>query len=99
MMQLNSNDLADVQEVLWEAKLKWYNIGLRLNMKSHELDTIAKEAGDDFGEKLTRMIKSRLNMTEPCTWKVLYEAVIHPTVCMTNVASELKKKLPGIYVC
>ena len=80
-----------MQDVLWEAKLKWYNIGLRLKMKSHELDAINKEAGDDTGEKLTLMIKSRLNMAEHCTWKDLYEALKHHTVCMQDVADKLKK--------
>ena len=88
---ITGDDLAEVQGVLWEAKLKWYNIGLRLKMKSHELDAIDQEAGDDTGKKLTQMIKSRLNMAEPCTWKDLYEALKHQTVCMQDVADKLKK--------
>ena len=90
--QLNSDDLGEVQEALWEARLKWRNIGLRLNMKSHELDTISKEAGDDIGEKFTKMVEFRLKMTEPCTWKILYEALKNPTVNMPNVAKELIQK-------
>ena len=89
IIQLNSDDLREVQEALWEAQLEWYNIGLQLNMKSHELDRIATEAGDDTGKKLTQMIKSRLKMTEPCTWRVIYEALKNPTVNMPHVAQEL----------
>ena len=92
MMQLNSDDLAEVQEALWDARLKWRNIGLRLNMKSHELDTISKEAGDDIGEKFTKMVEFRLKMTEPCTWMILYEALKNPTVNMPEVAKDLIKK-------
>ena len=89
--QLNSDDLGEVQEALWEAQLEWYNIGLRLNMKSHELDRIGTEAGDDTGKKLTQMIKCRLKMTEPCTWRVIYEALKNPTVNLPHIAQELKK--------
>ena len=104
IIQLNSDDLGEVQEALWEAQLEWYNIGLRLNMKSHELDRIGTEAGDDTGKKLTQMIKSRLKMTEPCTWRVIYEALKNPTVNMPHVAQKLlqKKKIvipTGEYQC
>ena len=92
IIQLNSDDLGEVQEALWEARLKWRNIGLRLKMKSHELDTISKEAGDDIGEKFTKMFEFRLKMTEPCTWKILYEVLKNPTVNMPNVAKELIQK-------
>ena len=92
IIQLNSDDLGEVQEALWEARLKWRNIGLRLNMKSHELDTISKEAGDDIGEKFTKMVEFRLKMTEPCTWKILYEVLKNPTVNMPHVAKELIQK-------
>ena len=92
IIQLHSDDLGEVQEALWEAQLEWYNIGLRLNMKSHELDRIGTEAGDDTGKKLTQMIKSRLKMTEPCTWRVIYEALKNPTVNKPHVAQELLQK-------
>ena len=92
IIQLNSDDLREVQEALWEAQLEWYNIGLQLNMKSYELDRIGTEAGDDTGKKLTQMIKSRLKMTEPCTWRVIYEALKNPTVNMPHVAQELLQK-------
>ena len=61
-------------------------------MKSHELDTISKEAGDDIGEKFTKMVEFRLKMTEPCTWMILYEALKNPTVNMPHVAKGLIKK-------
>ena len=61
-------------------------------MKSHELDTISKEAGDDIGEKFTKMFEFRLKMTEPCTWMILYEALKNPTVNMPEVAKELIQK-------
>ena len=61
-------------------------------MRSHELDTISKEAGDDIGEKFTKMFEFRLKMTEPCTWMILYEALKNPTVNMPEVAKELIQK-------
>ena len=78
-------------EALWGARLSWYNIGLRLNVKTDDLDIIDKEAGNDCGEKLRRMISARLKMTEDCTWTELYDALTHRTVNETKVAEEMKK--------
>lgn len=93
ILQLDINSFAEVQEALWEAKVQWYNVGVRLRMKVHELDTIDVETGDDTSKKLTRMVKSRLNMMEPCTWRDLYEALKHPTVDMPYIADKLKSRL------
>ena len=71
--------------------MKWYNIGLRLDVKKDELDTIDKETGNDTDEKLRRMLSSRLRMEEPCTWLILYDALKHSTVDLPKVAAELKK--------
>ena len=90
-LQANDLELRDIQDALWKARIKWYNIGLRLSVKTDDLDTIDKEAGNDTEEKLRRMISSRLRMEEPCTWPMLYDALKHPTVDMPKVAEELRK--------
>ena len=90
-LQTNDLELRDIQDALWKARIKWYNIGLRLNVKTDDLDTIDKEAGNDTEEKLRRMISSRLRMEEPCTWPMLYDALKHPTVNFPKEAEELKQ--------
>ena len=96
---MDIDNFGEVQEAIWEARSKWYNIGIRLKLEVSDLDSINAESGIDLEEKFNRMIKSRLKMSEPCTWTVLYEALKHPTVAMPNVADKVKRMkfetLPG----
>ena len=94
-LQLIGKDLRDIIEALWGARLKWLNIGLRLNMNSDDLEAIDKEGGTDTEGKFRRMVMSRLKMAEPCTWTDLYEALRHPTVGMAKLAEELKNEKLG----
>ena len=59
-------------------------------MTSVVLDIIEKEEGKNTEEKFRRMITARLNMKDPCTWNILYEALIDPIVNETKVAGKLK---------
>ena len=92
--QLSINDFAQVQEALWEARYKWKNIGIRLKMALPDLDCINAEPGIGIDEKFDRMLSTRLKKLEPCTWRDLYDALNHPTVAMSDVASKLSAKLP-----
>ena len=77
---------------MWDSRYKWYNIGLQLHLTIHELKNI--EAEDSSLEKrFNLMIETRLKQ-KPCTWRNLYEALMHKTVNMPNVADELARSLP-----
>ena len=90
MFQLDISNFGEVQEAIWEARPKWYNIGIRLKLEVSDLDAIDAESGIDLEEKFNRMIKCWLKRSEPCTWTVLYDALKHKTVDMPNVAAKLK---------
>ena len=87
---MSTDDFAEVQAALWRARSQWYNIGVRLKMDTTDLDVIDKEAGYEIKDMFNRMILSWLKTTGPCTWKVLYKALRHPTVNMPDVAQEIK---------
>ena len=89
------DDFPKVQEALWEARHKWKNIGIRLNLALSDLDCINAEPGIGIDEKFDRMLSTRLKKLEPCTWRDLYDALNHPTVAMSDVASKISAKLPG----
>ena len=58
-------------------------------MTSVVLDIIEKD-GKNIDERFRQMISARLNMEDPCTWNILYEALIDPIVNETKVAGKLK---------
>ena len=86
-------DFAEVQEALWAARSKWDNIGTRLKLDVHELEKIEAEGGMGLDMKFNLMIMTKLKKIEPCTWRDLYDALIHPTVAMFGVANKLSAKL------
>ena len=91
--QLGIDDFAEVQEALWAARSKWDNIGTRLKLDVHELESIEAEGGMSLDKKFNLMIKTRLKKIEPCTRRDLYDALNHPTVAMSDVANKLSAKL------
>ena len=97
-LQLSTHDFAKVQEALWQARAKWYHIGIRLNLGVFELDCIDAEPGFGLEEKFNLMIKTRLKKSEPCTWRELYDALNHPTVDMASVADRLQAKSGCAYL-
>jgi hypothetical protein len=94
--QLTIRNFARIQEALWEARSKWKNIGVRLNLAVSDLECINAEPGVSLDEKFDRMLSARLKMIEPCTWKDLYDALNHPTVAMSDVACKLVPYLPPV---
>ena len=89
IIQTDDPDLGSAFSALWDARHKWYNIGLCLKMKESDLEAIEKEAGTDHGDKLRRMISTRLKMSEPCSWHDLHHALEHNTVNEPRVAENL----------
>ena len=64
---------------MWNARTKWYFIGVRFGLVAPDLDAIdadEKEVDNKFG----KMIKVWLNKGEDCNWKAVHNALKHPTV-------------------
>lgn len=93
--QLDIDDLAEVQEALWEARSKWYNIGIRLKVKDSDLECINAVSGIEVGEKFTQMLRTRLKMLEPVTWEELCDTLNHLIVNEPTLARKVKRKKIG----
>ena len=72
-------------------------------MDTTDLDVIDIDGGTKVESKFNLMLQSWLKTKEPRTWKVLYEALRHPTVDMSVLAETLrinyivKKQLDALY--
>ena len=73
------DDLVNVQNRVWDARSKWYNLGLQLGLKTGDLDAINinnKVCGDCFREVLVTWLTN-----EPIpSWYSLIEALKRPSV-------------------
>ena len=87
---LTIDDLGDVLESVWEARSKWYNIGLKLGVSVGTLDSISKAANQNPDDCLTAMIKDWLRNGKPKpTWAAVAKALKSPMVGYAQLAEQL----------
>ena len=78
--------IKEVQRAAWDARSKWYNIGLELNIDQGTLDVIE---GDNKGidKQFRAMLTTWLKTVNPRpTWEALAEALRSPTVGYEHLA-------------
>ena len=68
--ELNIKDLDAIKEAAWEARAKWYNIGLKLNIDPGTLDTI-KGNYDSIDDQFQAMLTTWLKINPRPTWGAL----------------------------
>ena len=61
---LTSKDLKDIQNVLWDAQTKWFNIGIQLGLDSVQLEAIKCNCAD-VEDRFTRMLSEWLVQVDP----------------------------------
>ena len=90
---LGIGDLDTVLEAVWEAKEKWFYIGLKLGIKKNKLDTI-KGDKQNIEDCFTEVIMNWLSNDEAtytCTWAAMAAALRSPSVRFGHVADKLPK--------
>ena len=89
---LNICDLPKVQDAVWDARAKWYNIGLRLGLSADTLDAIAKAHQRQPEECFTDAMKEWLRSDDPWpTWEALGDALSSPVVGYAHLVENLPK--------
>ena len=89
MAFLMPNDLATVKRFLYEAKRKWYNIGLELGVEDSMLDEIQARHGTDYDACLREMLQIWLRFypNKP-TWGLLADALREQAVAENELADK-----------
>ena len=78
--KLNDSDLRSIQKYMWDARSKWFNIGIQLSVTIGDLEAIKKE-NPDCGGCLTRVLLTWLRKGSPTpTWQSLITAMKVPAV-------------------
>ena len=83
-------DLRKVQRAAWDARAKWYNIGLELEIDPGTLDAI-KANNEDVEDRFRAMLTTWLKMVQPKpTLAALAEALQSPTVGFGHLAERIQ---------
>lgn len=90
---MSIDDLAHIQETVWEGRAKWYNIGLGLRLTPGTLDAIEQTNRHDTDQCFRETLKKWLSKSElKPSWSGMAAALRAPTVGH----GELAEKLPEI---
>ena len=88
--ELSIDDLCDVLKTVWEARVKWYFIGLELGISPGTLKAIKKNNNQDPDECLTAMLEYWLNNGKPKpSWAAVAKALKSPMVGNAELAEKL----------
>ena len=92
-VDLVSGNLSKVQNLIWDARLQWFNLGLALEVNEIELGVIEENNRSKVEECFRNMLSKWLKMVEPRpTWEGLIAALKQPSVRHKKLARELKVK-------
>ena len=88
---LSVNELGLVQEESFNARTKWYDLGLMLKVPVNSLDSIRSQF-EDKSEQLREMLKSWLKSTHKPSWVCLVNALRCQAVGEMKLAEALEEK-------
>ena len=95
--RLTSKDLGAIQAMLWSARAKWYNIGLRLELLPEELDVVRRMHANNPDECFTDLLARWLRRAAPQpTWNAIVKALNSSTVDMSQLACEIESEKLGM---
>ena len=88
--QLNDKDLLLVLDKTWDARSRWYHIGLALGIPAGTLDAEKKTHQSDCDDCYTSVLKIWLRGVDPQpTWSALSDALKSTSVGCGHLAEQL----------
>ena len=87
-----NNNVREVLNAVWPARLHWYLIGVQLGLQIVQLNVIRHNRRDNPDECIVDMIETWLNQ-EGATWRELISALKHEMVGCSEMASSIAASL------
>ena len=92
--ELRLDDLGEIFEKMYDARPKWYEIGLQLKINAIKLDSIKSDNRNECKDCFREMIKEWLITKSPCvTWRSLVNTLVTHTVDYPRLAEDLEQQL------
>ena len=86
---LSSSELPKILNAVWEARSKWYNIGLAIQIDAGTLDVINRNS-DNIDDRFRDMLATWLRMVQPRpSLSLLAQALQSPTVGYADLAEQI----------
>lgn len=82
-----------VRDALWEARTKWYDIGLELEIVPTDLEAIAEESGSNIEVCFRKMLYIWLSKScakKRCTWKAIISVLRSKVIHLESLADQIE---------
>ena len=89
-IELTVADFHTVYQRLYEARSKWYNIGIWLGVDAESLTCINVQNREDPEKCLGQMLNKHLGSSNSLTWKDLCDCLMSPMVDRPIVAKQIE---------
>ena len=89
---ISMDELRIVYTKLYDARNKWFDIGLALDISYSTLESIESEKSDN-SDRLRRMLAHCIQSGGPLTWTDLSGCLRHPTVKRNDLANIIDQGL------
>ena len=90
VVDLVPDNLKDVQDLVWDARTKWSNLGLELGIKIADLEVIGKNNRSDVDTCFKKMLLMWLRMVDPFpSWEGLVLALGKSSVGRKDIAEKI----------
>ena len=88
-----TDNIKDVQGLVWNARTKWSNLGLELGINVTDLEVIEKDNRSDVDTCFKKMLLMWLKMVNPLpSWEGLVSALGKSSVGRKDIAEQIQKK-------
>ena len=94
---LSINDLSDVHTKLYDARAKWFDIGLALNISHGTLESIRSEQCSN-GDCLREMLAHRMQSGGDLTWADLCCCLRIPAVGRNDLTIEIRPRFVSVFL-
>ena len=85
-------------DAVWDARLKWFDIGLELGLIVTDLDVIEASHRNSVARYFPEMLKLWLRHDTHSTWSALVDALRSPTVGHKELAEYIKSVYVGEFI-
>ena len=93
-VELKTANLSKVQDLLWDARPDWFNLGLALGINVPTLRAIRQDNNNVTNPCFTEMLSEWLKMIDPLpTWEGLISALKQRSVGQKEVSKRVKQLL------
>ena len=86
-------DLKNVRKAVWDARTKWMDIGLELDLSINDLTAIEKVHRGNVDMCFLQMLNLWLKQGDPRpTWSAMIDALKEPVIGFQQLAEEVESK-------